>query len=642
MATASAATKKFESELKDLQRPTMELKHVGETADDVSHDLDQLAATSVVAGRRIDDIGDEAVGAAAKLGILGHELDSVDRKAGSLGGSGVKAAKSGLEALGGLGSNLRGALIPVAVGLGVALAPTIGAAIAGAVVGGVGLGGIAGGIAMAARDPRVKAAGADFASHAGAIFDIGGRAFVQPTIDSLHILQQGLDNLHLGDALAPLAKILPDVARGVANFGTEAMPGLNRAITAAGPALKLISDELPKIGAAFGDMVGDIASSKGAMDGLRFILSATEKSLGSLGVLVSGLSSIFHGFAAAGAEVSGAMEDISVGPAHEFFAVMNNDLEDILGTAPKVSAAWAPIPGRLAVGTRAWADALTAQASAAAVSAAATQALTASFQNAIGAADGLITVWDELHGRTLSADESLLAAKKAVDTLAESFKRNGGAIKGNSEAALENRINMAKAGEAASVAAQKYFDATGDIDGARKIMRDQQKAAEDAAVANGGNARAVHDLAGEMFKMPKSVKATITVAGTQTAKNAVDALIRSINNVQSKTVYVRTIATSGGAIASARAAGGPVEPGVPYRINERGMETVTFPAYGQVHPASLSPARAYSGGGSSGGSSAAQRLASITVTGSALMKTLMAELQREIRTNYGGVVAALG
>jgi hypothetical protein len=38
-----------------------------------------------------------------------------------------------------------------------------------------------------------------------------------------------------------------------------------------------------------------------------------------------------------------------------------------------------------------------------------------------------------------------------------------------------------------------------------------------------------------------------------------------------------------------RAAGGPVLAGVPYMINERGRETVTFPASGTVHPASLTP-----------------------------------------------------
>lgn len=38
-----------------------------------------------------------------------------------------------------------------------------------------------------------------------------------------------------------------------------------------------------------------------------------------------------------------------------------------------------------------------------------------------------------------------------------------------------------------------------------------------------------------------------------------------------------------------RASGGDVEPGRTYRINERGYETVTFPAAGTVHPANLTP-----------------------------------------------------
>ncbi len=656
MAQATAATKKLESELKDLQGPSLELREVGQSAQAAGRDLTEMAAEGAAAKHELSNVGSEAKETGrdmlslaarielAKAALHGlsvefagsgdksltpkirqarRELSELERVAKTITPEVTKVAEaltptSGgiLSGLGGLGSNLRGALIPVAIGAVAALSPMIGAVIAGAVVGGVGLGGIAGGIAMAASDPRVKAAGAEFAAHAKEIFKLGGVAFVQPTVDALKILQQGLDQLDLGSALAPLAKELPDLARGLSGFANEAMPGLNRALTAAGPALKLISDELPSIGKAFGDMVGDIANSKGAMDGLRFVLLAVEDTFGALGVIISNLSGAFHDITSAGAKFTGVMEDITTlggfdTPLSQFFATMNNELETTLGITPQLASAWAPIPGRmdeaavaaarlgeatdgLTASQRAWMQILSTQAADAITAGAATQDLTASFQAATRAAGGLSAAWDVLHGKTLSADESLLAAKRAVDDLAASFRANHGAISGNSEAALNNRIAMAKAGQAASDAAQKYLDAGGSIEGARKIMRNQQKAAEDAAVANGGNAKQVHNLANEMFKLPKNVKSTITVAGTQTAKAAVDALVGAISRVQSKTVTVtsRTVAVKG------LASGTPSAPPGLAWVGELGPELMSFRGGERVipHQQSMSIARGYAGG----------------------------------------------
>jgi hypothetical protein len=670
MAAATAATKKFESELKDLRgKASVDLAHVGETAGDVSRDMTEMAATTAVAAHEIEKVGDNASEAGrdmmslaarievAKAALHGlslefagsgdksltpkirqarRELSELERVAKTLtpGGPGGGAGpESLLSGLGGIGSSLRGALIPVAIGAVVALAPMIGATIAGAVVGGIGAGGIAGGIAMAARDPRVKAAGAEFAAHASDVFRLGGIAFVGPTVESLHILQQGLDRLHLGDALAPLAKMLPDVARGISGFATEAMPGLNRAIAAAGPALAIISEQLPKVGKAFGDMVGDISQSKGAMDGLRFIFVAVEGSLGGLGKLVAGLSDTFHGLESAGASLFGALEDIVTLPGmgkNSFFAVLNDQMETTLGLTPKVTSAWDGIPGRMDAAAVAagrlgdqterneaaqkrWTDTLAASATAAIATGAATAGLTASFQAATRAAGGLVAAWDALHGRELSADEALLAAKEAVDALGASFKANKGKIDGNSEAALNNRIAMGNAGKAAADAAQKYVEAGGSINGARKIMEEQKAAAIKSAIANGGNAAAVHKLAGEMFKLPKNVTAKITVNGTQTAKNAVDALIRSINNVNSKTVTVTTQMRVVGAPVKGFASGTPSAPPGLSWVGERGPELMSLVGGERVFPhgQSMSMARHYAGG--TGGSTSTGGPVNLTV-----------------------------
>lgn len=171
------------------------------------------------------------------------------------------------------------------------------------------------------------------------------------------------------------------------------------------------------------------------------------------------------------------------------------------------------------------------------------------------AATGLTEAWERLHGATVSADEALLGAKKAVDDLAASFAANEGKIKGNSEAALENRIAMAKAASTAALAAQEYFNLTGDLEGARKIMDDQRAAADKAAIANGGNAKQVHNLSGELFKMPKLVTTKVQLTGVSAALNSYYSMRGIISSTI--TVPIRTVQT--GPIASARRWGGITE-----------------------------------------------------------------------------------
>lgn len=184
-----------------------------------------------------------------------------------------------------------------------------------------------------------------------------------------------------------------------------------------------------------------------------------------------------------------------------------------------------------------------------------TKVLAETMDEASASADGLINKWNEMHGAVLSADEALLAAKNAVDDVAEAFKANEGKIKGNSEAALENRIAMGKAAAAAADAAQRYFDLTGDLDGAKKIMDEQKASAEKAAIANGGNAKQVHNLSDELFRMPKIVAVGVKLSGVSAALNSYYSMRGIIS--QTITVPIRTVQT--GPIASARLHGGITE-----------------------------------------------------------------------------------
>lgn len=206
-----------------------------------------------------------------------------------------------------------------------------------------------------------------------------------------------------------------------------------------------------------------------------------------------------------------------------------------------------------------------------------TQELAGAMGDAAMEADALTTEWEQLNGATLSADQAMLEAKKTVDAVGDAFAANGDKIKGNSKAALENRIALATAGQAASNAAQQYLDMTGDVEGAVDIMEDQKQAAIDAAVANGGNRKSVEKLADALFDLPKAVKTRVEVAGAAAGKQMVDALKRSIDNIYSKTVHINAVVSTTGKIAIPNALGGVYEPAAVGKLRQADVFTPASP-----------------------------------------------------------------
>lgn len=94
--------------------------------------------------------------------------------------------------------------------------------------------------------------------------------------------------------------------------------------------------------------------------------------------------------------------------------------------------------------------------------------LNGTMEDAIEITGSYTDAWKALHGEMLSADEAALRAADAIDAVGESFAENGRAIDGNSRAALENRIAVQRAAEAAAAAAQQKFTETGSVQAASR------------------------------------------------------------------------------------------------------------------------------------------------------------------------------
>ena len=344
------------------------------------------------------------------------------------GNAGQGFISSFFDTLSDIPGRLRGAALVGVAGVAVAAAPAIGASVAGAVLGGVGAGGIIGGVAAASKDPRVRAEAAAFGEDISAQFFSGGKSFTGPVIESLAILRDAFHDMDLGSSWERVAPFVTKVAEGIAGMGQRFMPGFNRALDAAGPGLDVLGTMLPRIGAALGDMVGDIAQSEGALEGLMFVLKMVESGLRVTGDVITFLSNRFHELVAVGAEVSGVLEDLPIFELQKLFGIdfgrFNDHMEDIRDTSAAAKAGL----GGLAEAGHVWSRSMLTQEHAATQLAA--------------AVDRLHQEYSDFFDVQMSQDQANQRVSEGMLRLKEALKENGREWRDNTEAGLANRAAL--------------------------------------------------------------------------------------------------------------------------------------------------------------------------------------------------------
>lgn len=496
----------------------------------------------------LEKIGKSLPGGDGKSGIVGALLGGATE-------AGAAGAKVGAALSGGLVSSvsdaLPGPLKLVLIG-GITAAASEAAVLGGAILGGaitgaVGTAGMAAGLLSVSKDPAVLQAAGDFGKVLNQEFFGNSKAFVQPAIDGLHILQSELVHLNIGDSLSKLAPTVTTIAHGLANFADNVMPGVDKAFDRSGKFADVAAEGFGGLGTAVGDFADKVSSSPGALKGLDTAFKLTEGAIEVLGGGIHWLSDVYDGFITKQVQIYSVIQGVADGlgatGVGDVANVLRNTFSDIADGSPMVTSA-VDAAGK------------------------AFQYYEDHVKGAAASTHGFIDSWDELNGKQMSLDETMLAASKAVDNVKTTFETGTKATQGHSQAVLENRVAMEQAAQAAAEAAQAYFNATGDVAGAQKIMDEYKASAEKATGATGGNARAVHDLADQLFKLPEKVNVDVNVT---THYRVTGAQLAKVEDQLS------------------RAGGGSIEPNVPYLINERGYETVTFPAGGTVHPAHLTP-----------------------------------------------------
>jgi len=173
-------------------------------------------------------------------------------------------------------------------GAAAAAGPLIGASLAAAVTGGAGTLGIAGGVAMAARDPRVQQAAEAMGATFMAEFGAATESFVGPTVGALQQFEDAA--IDIAGKLAPdfdkLADHVQPLAQALIQMVEKTLPGFSAGLKTGQVVLAALEDVLPEFGedlsAMFEDMAEHPEAAAAAMHDLVTIIGETARGVGQL------------------------------------------------------------------------------------------------------------------------------------------------------------------------------------------------------------------------------------------------------------------------------------------------------------------------------------------------------------------------
>jgi hypothetical protein len=177
-----------------------------------------------------------------------------------------------------------------------AAAPVIGATLSAGITAGIGGGAMAAGIALAARDERIKAAGKSLGEHMLSSLTFAAQPFINPVLRAIGIMRAEFDaaGADIRAIFFAASKYVEPLARGFAGLIRNALPGIVKAIQRAQPLINILSQGLPKIGTALGKMFDDISKNGDDLAmAMEFVVMFIERAIGATGKFLSGLTAAF-------------------------------------------------------------------------------------------------------------------------------------------------------------------------------------------------------------------------------------------------------------------------------------------------------------------------------------------------------------
>lgn len=600
---------------KQLEPKRVELAKFERTAKDLARDLKEAAAAGTNLPSVLNAIGTGSAGAKMQIGRLRSEIVELRKDLRAGGGISVLGemdskhseiaklervvaglagqAKDAIRAAGPqmtdtlsasmdlTGMGFKGPLIGALVAAAAAAAPAVGAMIGGAVIGAVGLGGIVGGIVAAAHDPRVKAAGTDFAQSAfGEMKTSIGPAFVEPTIGALGILKSAVKDLfsesQLGPSMRALANEVQPLAAGLGGMLRELVPGLTAAFKAALPVLQAFADALPQLGKDLSRMFKAMSDDPdGAILGMRLLMEVIGDVAIAFGETIGFLSRVYT----SAVKITVTATDLLLG-VMKVIGVLN----------PLIAG---PIIGYLqdvhdhAVGQM---DAMNGAKNATGEYGGALGEMGGEAQKAANDLKALAAAIDDVFNRQMNIDEATLRWQKGLLDLKKELSDGMRTMSLYTEEGLKNRGAMLNQIEAAERLRDATFKQTGDLDSANLAFQKNIQALYDMARAAGFSKTELDALFGPYFSGTATAKLNFEFPGLFEGLEGMKRMAAFAGQAQGWSSQRNTE-------RQGHASGGPWGGGWG-SMNEHGGEAVKLPNGSTVIPAGATQ-QMMSGGGSS-------------------------------------------
>lgn len=175
--------------------------------------------------------------------------------------------------------------------------PGLSALIGAAVTGGAAGAGIIGGVALAARDPRVKAAGTQLGQIVLQGLTDRSKSFVQPVLNSLNIMKrQFVDSgVTIERLFTNASKFVEPLAASLADVGESLIDGLDIAVGRAGPVMQALNDGIRGTGDAVESMLDSLSrNAEGNAAILQQTFSSLNATIEGVGYTLYGLSEVFE------------------------------------------------------------------------------------------------------------------------------------------------------------------------------------------------------------------------------------------------------------------------------------------------------------------------------------------------------------
>lgn len=482
-----------------------------------------------------------------------RELLSVDDllpKPAEIKAAGNKAGKQ-------LGTSIGEALssAPTWAPFAAAAAPLLGATISAAVIGGAGVGGVVGGVLLAAKDPRVAAAGTEMAHSLLGQLEKDAAPFVEPTLLGIAKIEGAFKAMdgEIKHIFSVSSGFLGPLEDGVIGAVGGILDGVDALVTKGKPVIDQLGHSFTELGHATGDALKTI--SGGADDaavGLKDLTDTVSITIRGAGYLVRGLTELY-------------------GPVTQLPRMWKDAQLSLLG----------------------WNDTAKTTSIAATVAGTAQRALAGQMMSASEAAGkaglNMITYgqsMDEAASKGRGLYDSQTAVADAVANTRKALKDNSATLDLNTAKGRANRNALSSLAGALVANYDAYVKVNGEGLAAGRVAEHNRSQFVSLARQFGLGSVAANHLADSMGLIkPKSVDVHVN---THDAAARVAALNGQIASLHGKTITVTTVLRTNNAGDQAlhghRAAGGPVKKGLAYIVGEKRPEVFVPDRDGTIIP----------------------------------------------------------